>query len=889
MSDVPSNLIPTRITQLPTAPVASEDSLMMIVYNGNNYQIRVGDLLSVAGVPTTTQVIAGTSLTGGGQLTGNVTLSVATGGITSTQLSTTGVTAGSYGNATNIPVFTVDSKGRITAASTIAATISGYVPVTRQVIAGDGLTGGGPLNANVTLEADLSDSLPLAGLTTGSAGVATSMSRSDHKHPQVDLSSANEVENILGLSHGGTARSLTPNAGAIIWSGADGLYVSAAGSAGQVLVSGGSSAPTWGTAIVLTDQPANVVYAGPVSGVDAPSAFRALVNADLPLSGVTANTYGSASLVPVITVNSKGVITGVSTASVGGGSVTTVSVVSTNGFTGTVANATTTPAITLTTSITGLLKGNGTAISAATSGTDFSLGTSALGTGILKSTTTTGALTIAVAADFPTLNQNTTGTAANVTGLVAVANGGTGTATPALVAGSNVTITGTWPNQTIAASGGGGSATKTISNKTAAYTIVSGDLGTIINCTSGTFTVSLTDAATLGTGFTCTIWNIGTGTITIDPAGAETIDGITTFILRTSEGVDIVCDGTNWITSYVKNSNAIDSKVTFSSARPVASGNNSVAIGNTATASGANSFAFGSNTTSTASGSSSIAMYGIANSSYSVAIGLNSSSNAAQALNNGAMALGGSYASGVDSFAAAITNNTSTYGATGANSLAIGRSAKATGSNATALGYFSSATGMLSLAIGPNAVASATGAISLCGLYNGALGATAAGILSFAFGEGAKSNQTGKYSFSCGSFSALGDSQYGQIVLRAATTTTTAVVLTSDAAPPTIASQLIVASGQAMAISGTLIAKQSASGNMAGWTITGIVSNNAGTMTVSGLALTPIGVDSIVLGVNLPTIAVDNTYKGVTITSGFKAATSIRWVANVQTSEVTYA
>ena len=316
MSDVPSNLIPTRITQLPIAPEASEDSLMMIVYQGNNYQIRVGDLLSVAGVPTTTQVIAGTSLTGGGQLTGNVTLSVANGGITGTQLNNTGVTAGSYGDATNIPVFTVDSNGRVTAATTIAATVSGYVPTTRQVIAGSGLTGGGPLNANVTLTADLSDSTPLAGLTTGSAGVATSMSRSDHKHPQVDLSSANEVENILGLSHGGTARSIVPMAGAVVWSGADGLYVSAAGTAGQVLVSGGSGVPTWGNTVLISDQPANVVYAGPVSGADAPSAFRALVNADLPLSGVTANTYGSSTLIPSITVNSKGIVTGVTTSSV---------------------------------------------------------------------------------------------------------------------------------------------------------------------------------------------------------------------------------------------------------------------------------------------------------------------------------------------------------------------------------------------------------------------------------------------------------------------------------------------------------------------------------------------------------------------------------------------
>jgi hypothetical protein len=54
-----------------------------------------------------------------------------------------------------------------------------------------------------------------------------------------------------------------------------------------------------------------------------------------------------------------------------GGSVTTVSVVSANGFAGTVATATTTPAITLTTTITGLLKGNGTAISAAVANTDY--------------------------------------------------------------------------------------------------------------------------------------------------------------------------------------------------------------------------------------------------------------------------------------------------------------------------------------------------------------------------------------------------------------------------------------------------------------------------------------------------------------------------------------
>lgn len=50
------------------------------------------------------------------------------------------------------------------------------------------------------------------------------------------------------------------------------------------------------------------------------------------------------------------------------GTVTSVSVASANGLAGSVANASTTPAITLSTSITGLLKGNGTAISAQTTG-----------------------------------------------------------------------------------------------------------------------------------------------------------------------------------------------------------------------------------------------------------------------------------------------------------------------------------------------------------------------------------------------------------------------------------------------------------------------------------------------------------------------------------------
>jgi len=78
---------------------------------------------------TTYSAGAGLSLSG-------TTFSIATGGVTtgmladgavtSAKLSTTGVTAGTYGSATQVGVFTVDAQGRITSASNV--TISGVSP-----------------------------------------------------------------------------------------------------------------------------------------------------------------------------------------------------------------------------------------------------------------------------------------------------------------------------------------------------------------------------------------------------------------------------------------------------------------------------------------------------------------------------------------------------------------------------------------------------------------------------------------------------------------------------------------------------------------------------------------------------------------------------------------
>lgn len=90
----------------------------------------------------------------------------------------------------------------------------------------------------------------------------------------------------------------------------------------------------------------------------------------------------------------------------------------------------------------------------------------------------TTVLTFSAGTTGLTPNTDSAG-AVTLGGTLAVANGGTGTTTPALVQGTNITITGTWPNQTINAAGGGGGLTTTddVATNASYYPIVATTAG----------------------------------------------------------------------------------------------------------------------------------------------------------------------------------------------------------------------------------------------------------------------------------------------------------------------------------------------------------------------------------------------------------------------------
>ena len=249
------------------------------------------------------------------------------------------------------------------------------------------------------------------------------------------------------------------------------------------------------------------------------------------------------------------------------------------------------------------------------------------------------------------------------------------------------------------------------------------------------------------------------------------------------------------------------------------------------------------------------------------------------------MALGGSYASGTDSFAAAIGNNTTSYGATGANSVAIGYQAKATQTYAATLaGFRGQATNSGATSVGGfDNIASGIYSVALGGRSN-----TSNGQYSYALGYGAHTQGVNRRVAFAGN-GVSGETQSGWFSIGRTTSDATPIALTTDVnGTPSTTNQIILPNNSAYAFHGTIVAREQASSgtDCAAWKIEGLIrrEGSAGTTVLVNSATTVLD--------NTPSwgmaLSADTTNGGLKIQATGAASTNIRWVATINTSEVTY-
>mgnify|MGYP002620861234 CR=1 FL=1 len=295
----------------------------------------------------------------------------------------------------------------------------------------------------------------------------------------------------------------------------------------------------------------------------------------------------------------------------------------------------------------------------------------------------------------------------------------------------------------------------------------------------------------------------------------------------------------------------------------------SIMIGNANNASGNDAVCIGQLAKASATGSVAIGSY-------------NGTGNAAKAESAGAVALGSGKASGSASLALQIQADNTTYATSGTSAVAIGKLAKATGAYSTAIGESTQATASNSTSIGYYNQSTGQGSVTL------GYDARATGVQSTAIGLATRNAVNGSLKFAGGKHQASGDAQAGLYPLMAETTDatqTTMVTYHNNSATASTNNQIIANTDTAVSFIGTVVGKQSGSANVAAFKIEGVIVNNGGTTTLVNSAITVLD--------NTPSwalaLSADDTNDALSVKVTGAAATSIRWLANIQTAEVKYA
>jgi hypothetical protein len=163
-------------------------------------------------------------------------------------------------------------------------------------------------------------------------------------------------------------------------------------------------------------------------------------------------------------------------------------------------------------------------------------------------------------------------------------------------------------------------------------------------------------------------------------------------------------------------------------------------------------------------------------------------------------------------------------------------------------------------------------------IVGGALGNTRAIVASFVHPSGNPLN------------SVQGASQSALLVLARETTNATPTVLTSDTAAASTTNQIILPNNSAYFFTGEVVAGVTGGGNTKGWTIEGVIKRgaNAASTALVGSPMVVSGYADVGAATWTIALSADTTNGGLAVTFTGQAATTIRCVAQIRTTEMNY-